>query len=145
MDAIIRMALERDNAITIQNNICFPRAIDTSTVRDLTWLVHESVHVVDYQNAGVEAFLKTYIQQAIVKGFRHDAIPHEIRANRLEAAAEKLLNRSPELLQAVHACDGDEVIRILRDQKDALRRTLNDSFEAVETLEESPRPDAGGI
>jgi hypothetical protein len=47
LDAIVKLALQQNNAITIENNIWFPRDIDTSTVRDLVWLVHESVHVLD--------------------------------------------------------------------------------------------------
>ena len=128
MDAIVKLALQQGNAITIENNVWFPRAIDTGTVHDLAWLVHESVHVVDYAVAGTEAFLKTYIQQAIAHGFRHDDIPHEIRANRLEAAAEGMLARFPDLVRAIGSCDGNAITMLLRDQKDAYRTALNASI-----------------
>lgn len=131
LDAIVKLALKEGNAITIENNVWFPRAIDTGTVNDLAWLVHESVHVVDYALAGLEAFLKTYIQQAIVNGFRHDDIPHEIRANRLEAATERMLAQFPDLVKAIGACDGAAVMKLLTDNKDAYRSALDESIEAV--------------
>jgi hypothetical protein len=146
LDAIVRTALQHNYAITIENNIWFPRAIDTSTVGDLAWLVHESVHVVDYAVAGTEAFLKSYIQQAIVHGFKHDDIPHEQRANRIEAAVKRMLARFPELVTAIGSCDGSAILELLQRRKDALHAALNESLgeEDVAAAPSGRRLDATG-
>ncbi len=128
LDAIVKMALKDNYAITIESNIWFPRAIDTSTVDDFAWLVHESLHVVDYAVAGTEAFLKTYIQQAVVHGFKHDDIPHERRANRIETAAKGMLARFPDLVSAIGSCDSSAILALLERQKDAYRAALNESI-----------------
>ncbi len=135
LDAIVKTALKGNYAITIESNIWFPRAIDTSSVSDLVWLVHESVHVVDYAVAGTEAFLKTYIQQAMVHGFKHDDIPHEKRANRIEAAAREMLARFPVLVKAIGSCDGSAMQALLTSQKDAYRAALNESMGTEEVDE----------
>ena len=128
LNAIVKMALKRNYAITIENNIWFPRALDTSTIADLTWLIHESVHVVDYQVAGIGAFLKTYVQQAIVHGFKHDDIPHEKRANRIEAAAKGMLARVPDLVTAIKSCDGSAILTLLQSRKVEWQAALNASM-----------------
>jgi hypothetical protein len=138
LDKIVIIALQHNNAITIDNNIFFPRAIDTSiwfqrasdtsTICDLSWLIHESVHVVDYHVAGVEAFLTTYMQQAIVHGFKHDDIPHEQRANRIEKAAERMLARFPDLVAAIGSCDSSTILGLLQSKKAELLTALNESM-----------------
>jgi len=145
MDAIVRLALKQGNAITIDNNIWFPTAIDTSTVSDLMWLVHESVHVMDYAVAGTEAFLKTYIQQAIVHGFRHDDIPHEVRANQLAAAAKAMLDRSPDLARAIASCDSDAIMTLVKNNRDTYRAALHESIHEADSFSEDKRPDPGRI
>ena len=141
LDAIVRTALQHNYAITIENSIWFPRAIDTSTVDDLAWLVHESVHVVDYQVAGTEAFLKTYAQQALAHGFKHDDIPHEQRANRIEAALKGMLVRFPDLVTAIRSCDGSAILELLQRKKDALHVALNESIGEEYVAAASLRPD----
>ena len=83
---------------------------------------------VDYAVAGVEAFLKTYVQQAIVQRFRHDDIPHEQRAIRMETAVRGMLAGSPDLVRAMTSCDGNAILALLQNQKNALRTALNQSM-----------------
>lgn len=125
LELIVKLALKQSSAITIGNHVWFPRAIDTSNDKndfhDLRWLVHESVHVVDYASAGTEAFLKGYLQSAIASGFRHDDIPSEKRANRIETAAKRLVQHFPDLANAIRSCDGNTITTLLTTQKQAYR------------------------
>jgi hypothetical protein len=131
---IVESALKQNNAITIESNVWFPRDIDTSDVpasasdpqSDLTWLVHESVHVLDYAMAGTEAFLKSYVQQGLIHRFKHDEIPHEKRANRVEFAATRLLLRFPELANAIKKCNAVAIMAELERQKDAYRSAVGE-------------------
>lgn len=122
---LVRIALRGRSAITIGNTVWFPEPIDTSTPRDLTWLTHESVHVLDYAAAGVETFLLAYAATAVTAGFEHDRIPSEIRANRFEAAAEALLARHPALRAHIAACNGDTITAHLRANGATYRETVN--------------------
>ena len=78
----------------------------------------------DYAVAGTEAFLKTYVSQAIVNGFRHDDIPHEAHANRIEAAAKRMLKRFPDLANAISSCDANAIMALLASQRDVYRTAL---------------------
>jgi hypothetical protein len=126
LEMIVTSALKQGAAITIGNNVWFPRAIDTSSDKrdfhDIGWLVHESVHVVDYETAGTEAFfLKSYVGNAIASGFRHDDIPNEKRANRIEAAAKRLIQHFPDLANAIRSCDGNVITTLLTSRKHEYR------------------------
>lgn len=140
---IVETALKNSYAITIGNNIWFPRAIDTSTVGDLVWLVHESVHVVDYANAGTEAFLQAYVAQGIMNQFRHDDIPLEKRANRIEGAAAGMLHRFPDFVKAIATCDGAAIEALLQQKGADYRAAFYESMPE-EALDEAPdeTPDA---
>ncbi|MGC5075479.1 FAD-dependent oxidoreductase [Agrococcus sp. DT81.2] len=125
LQSVVRVALKGGNAITIGSTVWFPRAIDTSTTNDLAWLVHESVHVLDYAAAGVEAFLLAYAATAVSAGFEHDRIPSERRANRFEGAAEALLAQHPTLRDHIARCEGDAIIADLRANRTKHRATVN--------------------
>jgi subtilisin family serine protease len=128
---IVSTALQHGYAITIENNVWFPRAIDTRTTNDLAWLAHESVHVLDYATAGTQAFLQTYAMQALKAGFSHDDIPHEQRANRLEAAVEGLLGRFPDLANLIASCDGAAISADLAQRREAYRGAINELLAAA--------------
>jgi hypothetical protein len=134
---IVETALRNDFAITIESNVWFPRAIDTSTLQDLSWLVHESVHVLDYAAAGLDAFLSGYIGKAIVAGFNHDEHPDERRANIVQQATNGLFERFPELLRVIRSCDDDAIEETLQSQHDVYRRTINELL-GVQTVAPPP-------
>jgi hypothetical protein len=104
-------------AITIGNEVWFREPLDTtdtsrttSSSTGLALLVHESVHVVDYDRIGIDAFLGTYIASGMTAGFEHDAIPHEQRANAVEEATFGLMRQFPALERLINACDNDAIV-----------------------------------
>ena len=138
-------ALKHGYAITIGNNMWFPSPLDTSSVNErgvhghLGWLAHESVHMLDYDRVGIEAYLTSYIQKAVVAGFSHDDIPDERRADRFESAALRLLSRSPELARLISTCDNDAILADLASRgsiyRQALVEALPEEHEEIERIE----------
>ena len=137
--AIVTTALKSGNAITMGNTVWFPSPIDTSTTNnegmyaDLGWLVHESVHLLDYERVGIEAFLTSYIMKAIVAGFSHDDIPDERRADHYMSAALGLLGTHPELARLISTCDNDAILADLASRRDVYRQAV------IEAMPEAPR------
>jgi len=129
-DVVVKAALKGGYAITLESNVWFPRAIDTRTAHDLAWLVHESVHVVDFATMGTQAFLGTYAMQAVTSAFSHDDIPHERRANQLEAAVERLLARYPDLANLISSCDGTAISADLALRRTVYRSAINEFLAA---------------
>jgi hypothetical protein len=133
---IVTTALKHAYAITMGDNMWFPSPIDTSAVDErgvlahLGWLVHESVHELDYARVGMDAFLTSYIKKAVLAGFSHDAIPDERRADRFQSAALGLLSRYPQLAHLISTCDNDAIIADLRSRRDEYRRAVNESMLA---------------
>jgi hypothetical protein len=142
--AIVRTALQHGYAITIDREIWFPSALDTSTLSGVSLLVHESVHVVDYAAVGIEAFLKSYVVKAIRAGFNHDAIPDERRANRIEAATRRMIERSPQLLRLIQACDGDAIRAELQRSRTTYRAELARAFGETADRDAAEEDRGGG-
>ena len=138
--SIVPVALQQGNAITIGDNIWFPRTVDTTVVDDLVWLAHESAHVVDYARSGTTSFLRTYVKQAAWALFRHDHIPLEQRANRVEQIARGLLTRHSELVMGIASCDNDAALDVLIRNATTYRKTVHQlaadssSKESVESV-----------
>jgi hypothetical protein len=130
-ETIVRTAVQHGHAVTIDKSIWFPRPLDTSTPADVARLVHESVHTLDYATAGTEAFLKTYAMHAAVVGFSHDRIPHEHRASRVEAAAQRLLARFPQLTGLIASCDNGAIVAELRRGRDVYRAAISELSEGA--------------
>ncbi len=85
----------KETAVTYDNEIFFPSAIDLQQHEDLHWMLHELQHVEQSQKCGsLEAFLQKYFRETastIIKEKKfdiHDCIPLEQEA---EAKASKLI------------------------------------------------------
>ena len=119
------------HAITIGNEVWFREPLDTtdtsrktSSDTGLALLVHESVHVVEYERMGIDAFLGSYVASGIAAGFEHDKIPHEERANAVEASLYRVLGRFPDLARHINACDNDAIVALLRSRREEIRAAL---------------------
>jgi hypothetical protein len=112
-------------AITIGKEVWFKEPLDTSTTDGLKLLVHESVHVVDYDRMGIDAFLSSYVASGMVAGFRHGDIPHEQRANAVEAVVPRFLQQFPDLNRLVTSCDSDGILTELQTRRELYRQAIN--------------------
>lgn len=75
-------------AITIENQIFFPREIDLENKDDLWWMLHELTHVKQYLDiGGFEKFMLEYLVQGGAEMIKHksfdihDLIPLEEKAD----------------------------------------------------------------
>ncbi|MCI0393239.1 MAG: hypothetical protein MOB07_31305 [Acidobacteria bacterium] len=99
----VRIALGKGFAITIYDDIWFPRTINTSKIDDLLWLVHEAAHVRQYREWGKEGFLKAYISEFLAKNSYADILA-ERKASLTADSMKDFLNNHPELTKLIQAC-----------------------------------------